>query len=382
MYKVLRGLRLAENVAPGWLVVQLLGSVVILATLLTTGETKPVVWAAYCAAAVCWVAFIVVYERLPRTAAVLLAAGATVVAPVVSVAADTSALVIGVVMLGRFAALITPSVRVIVATGCVNIALALLGGVLADVSLGETVGNPLGLVIILLFGLNRRQYRIHLAQAQRLLEQTYRAQAEQARAAALDERTRIAREIHDVLANSLGALVVQLELAEALMEKNEDGQALERILVSRRLAVDGLVEARNAVAALRADVPPLAEALEDLAQRHSKMRRTEVSFSAEGEIRTPVFAVVACLVATAREALTNAAKHAPGEPVTMVLSFERESVRLAIHNPLPGEPAEGTGFGLTGMRERIAQVGGQLKVGAELGKWHVIADVPEHGETR
>src|SRR5256885_9812747 len=179
MDKVLRGLRLPENVAPGWLVVQLLGSVVILATLLTTGETQPVVWVAYGAAAACWVGFVLVHERLPRTAAVLLAAGATVVAPVISVASDTSALVIGVVMLGRFAALVSLGVRVIVATGCADIALCVLGGVLADVSLGETLGNPLGLVIILLFGLNRRQYLIHLAQTRRPLEQTKRAQSEQ-----------------------------------------------------------------------------------------------------------------------------------------------------------------------------------------------------------
>ncbi|WIV58086.1 sensor histidine kinase [Amycolatopsis nalaikhensis] len=377
MDKVLRGLRLPENVAPGWLVVQLLGSVVILATLLTTAETQPLVWTAYGAAAACWVGFLLVHERLPRTAAGLLAAGATVVAPVISLASDTSALVIGVVMLGRFAALTTPRVRVIVATGCADIALCVLGGLLADVSLGETLGNPLGLVIILLFGLNRRQYRIHLAQTQALLEQTKRAQAEQARAAALDERTRIAREIHDVLANSLGALVVQLELAEALMEKNEDGQALERILVSRRLAVDGLAEARNAVAALRADVPPLAQALADLAQRHGKMNETEVSFRTEGEVRAPAFPVVACLVATAREALTNAAKHAPGRPVTMVLGFEPESVRLAVRNPLDGEPKQGKGFGVTGMRERLAQVGGRLCAGPERGEWQVLAEVPE-----
>ncbi|MCR6490463.1 histidine kinase [Amycolatopsis sp. OK19-0408] len=381
MDKVLRGLRLPENVAPGWLVVQLLGSVVILATLLTTAETQPLVWVAYGAAAACWVGFVLGHERLPRTAAALLAAGATVVAPVISVASDTSALVIGVVMLGRFAALITPGVRLIVATGCADIALCVLGGLLADVSLGETLGNPLGLVIILLFGLNRRQYRIHLAQTRRLLEQTKRAQAEQTRAAALDERTRIAREIHDVLANSLGALVVQLELAEAMLEQKDDDRALERVLVSRRLAVDGLAEARNAVAALRADVPPLARALEDLAQRHHKLSGTEVSFGTEGELRTPPFSVVACLVALAREALTNAAKHAPGEPVTMVLGFEPDRVRLTVRNPVAGDPGAGTGFGLTGMRERVSQVGGRLSTGTCQGEWQVVAEVPEPGHT-
>lgn len=379
MDKVLRGLRFPGEVAPGWLVVQVLGSVVVAATLLTAAERQAFVWVAYGAAAVCWVAFVLADSRFPRVAAGLLGAGATVVAPVISLASDSSGLVIGVVLLGRFAALMAPGVPVIVATGCADIALCFLGGVLGHASVGETLGNPLGLGIMLLFGLNRRQYRVNLAQTRQLLEQTRRAQEEQARAAALDERTRIARELHDVLANSLGALVVQLELAEAMLEQKDGDRALDRVLVSRRLAIDGLAEARNAVAALRADVPSLAQALEDLARRHHKLTGTEVAFRTEGELRTPPFTVVACLVAVAREALTNAAKHAAGEPVTLVLSFAPESIRLAVRNPVPGEPGAEPGFGLTGMRERISQVGGRVSAGPGEGEWQVLAEVPGHG---
>lgn len=126
--------------------------------------------------------------------------------------------------------------------------------------------------ILIAFGLNRRQYEVQARQTAQLLEQTQLAQSEQARAAALDERGRIARELHDVLAHSLGALSVQLELAEALLEeRNDTAGALDRVRRSRRLAVQGLVEARNAVAALRAsEVPALPEALEVLAEQHEK----------------------------------------------------------------------------------------------------------------
>jgi len=64
------------------------------------------------------------------------------------------------------------------------------------------------------FGLNRRQYEVQARQTEQLLEQTRLAQNEHARAAALEERGRIARDLHDVLAHSLGALSVQLEVAE------------------------------------------------------------------------------------------------------------------------------------------------------------------------
>src|SRR5438067_2045253 len=82
------------------------------------------------------------------------------------------------------------------------------------------------------------------------LGRTGRANRGQARAAALDERARIAREIHDVLAHSLGALAVQLDVAEALLDDGaERAQVREHVSRARGLTVDGLAEARRAIAA-------------------------------------------------------------------------------------------------------------------------------------
>jgi signal transduction histidine kinase len=78
------------------------------------------------------------------------------------------------------------------------------------------------LILLPMFGMSCRQFEIQARQTGQLLRQTQLAQQEHARAAALDERGRIARELHDVLAHSLGALNVQLELAEALLDERQD----------------------------------------------------------------------------------------------------------------------------------------------------------------
>lgn len=224
--------------------------------------------------------------------------------------------------------------------------------------------------VLVAFGLNRRQYEVQARQTEQLLAQTRLAQSEHARAATLEERGRIARDLHDVLAHSLGALSVQLEVAEALLEERGDtAGALERVRRSRRLAVQGLTEARNAVAALRADaVPELPAALAGLAEQHEKDHGTAVQLAVTGHPRKLDSAVTVALLGAAREALTNAAKHAPGQTVEMRL----DGVRLSVRNK---GVTSGEGFGLTGMRERLALVGGTLTAGPDGDDWLVVAEV-------
>jgi signal transduction histidine kinase len=224
--------------------------------------------------------------------------------------------------------------------------------------------------VLIAFGLNRRQYEVQARQTEQLLEQTRLAQSEHARAATLEERGRIARELHDVLAHSLGALSVQLEVAEALLEERDDtAGALERVRRSRRLAVQGLTEARNAVAALRADeVPELPAALAELAEQHQKDHGVAVRLTVTRGPRKLDSAVTVALLGAAREALTNASKHAPGQTVEMQLDGKRLSVRNK-------GVTSGEGFGLAGMRERLALVGGTLTAGADGDDWLVVAEV-------
>ncbi|MEU4602268.1 histidine kinase [Kribbella sp. NPDC023972] len=229
--------------------------------------------------------------------------------------------------------------------------------------------------VLTAFGLNRRQYEVQVRQTEQLLEQTRRAQSEHARAAALEERGRIARDLHDVLAHSLGALSVQLELAEALLdERGDKAAALQHIRRSRRLAVQGLSEARNAVVALRADeVPDLPEALAALAGQHEADHGVAVRLRVEGTAAPLDSGVTVALLNAAREALTNAARHAPGQRIRVELSYQN-GVRLAVRNK--GVTA-GEGFGLAGMRERLALVGGTSTAGPDGDDWLVVADVPD-----
>jgi signal transduction histidine kinase len=227
--------------------------------------------------------------------------------------------------------------------------------------------------VLVAFGLNRRQYETQARQTEQLLEQTKLAQSEHARAAALEERGRIARDLHDVLAHSLGALSVQLDVAEALLEERGDtAGALERVRRSRRLAVQGLAEARNAVAALRADdVPELPAALAALAEQHERDHGTAVRLGVTGDQRKLDSGTTVALLGTAREALTNAAKHAPGQIVDIRLVYE-DGVRLSVRNK---GATNGEGFGLAGMRERLALIGGTLTAGADGDDWLVVAEV-------
>ncbi len=180
-----------------------------------------------------------------------------------------------------------------------------------------------------------------------------------------------------MLAHSLGALSVQLEVAEALLEeRNDTAGALERVRRSRRLAVQGLVEARNAVAALRSsEVPALPEALAVLAEQHGQDHRASVAVRTEGKPRPLESGVIVALLGAAREALTNAGKHAPGRPIDVRLDY-REGVRLSVRNP--GTTERGAdGFGLTGMRERLALVDGKLEAGPDGDDWLVVAEVAD-----
>ena len=163
-----------------------------------------------------------------------------------------------------------------------------------------------------LLGLTRRQYVAQGRAAEALVAQTQRTEAESRRAAALDERTRIAREIHDVLAHALGGLTVQLEAAELLLsERGDVDGALERIRGCRRTAREGLEEARRAVAALRSDAPPLQKSLTALLESHREQgNRGELLV--EGTCASSPPEASLALMRTVQEALTNARRHAPG----------------------------------------------------------------------
>jgi signal transduction histidine kinase len=268
------------------------------------------------------------------------------------------------------------------ATACGVLAIE-AGALVTGAGRGVILGYPLALLVGLLAGHNRRTYRVRAEQNAALLARAEDLRAEQRRNAVLDERARIAREIHDVLAHSLGALNIQIQTARSLLAHQESQRADDILANAQRLSTDGLADTRRAVQALRTDVPPLPEALTSMVDAHQERHHTPVALRVQGSPAPLPPEQTLCLVRTAQECLTNAAKHTPGQPVELALRYQDHDVILTVSNPLrdsqQGGPAFTTvngGFGLTGMRERLLLIGGTLTAGARDDHWTVTARAP------
>ncbi|MDN2499469.1 sensor histidine kinase [Nocardia nova] len=377
------GRRLIGNDPDASPLMRSIGATLLAANLVFNHRGSPAawLWAVLVAAYAGWLVFAVVESRYPRVATLALTWCALSSAAVVGAAPDISAFIMLCAAASVLAQQFRSATRIILLGFAAQVAVLIAGCAAAGKSLGDLLTYVGVLVILLLLGLYRRQHRLRVRQTQLLLEQTRRAQDEQARAAALDERARIARELHDVLAHSLGALSMQLEVAELLLDERGDiPGALAHVRRSHRLARDGLIEARGAVAALRGDVPPLPDAVRELVESYRRDHRMTVELRCDGPARPVDSGAAVSLLRTLREALTNAAKHAPGRPVQVALEFAADEVRLSVRNAFAEhanrEPLPGGGYGLTGMRERIALAGGTLSSGAADGEWVVTAEVP------
>ncbi|MEE1826400.1 histidine kinase [Streptomyces sp. BE20] len=214
--------------------------------------------------------------------------------------------------------------------------------------------------------------------ARRLLAQERAARAAEAESAALAERARIAREIHDVLAHSLSAQLVHLEAARLMLDAGTDREQIrERVVAARRMAQDGLVETRQALSALRGELTPVGEFLVELTGRERAV------LTVTGTPRPLPAEAGLAVRRTAQEALTNVRKHAPGARCTVELRYLPGEVELEVRNGRPARgdvPPElagsGGGYGLLGMRERAELLGGTLLAGRHEGGWRVLLRVP------
>jgi signal transduction histidine kinase len=262
-------------------------------------------------------------------------------------------------------------------------------GVLFGFSTSTAIGLPLVLIVSLLAGRTRREGRLRADQAAAVVTQLRQAQSEQQRAAALDERNRIAREIHDVLAHSLSALGIQIEAAQAVLNESGDVATANRLLGrAHHLANDGLEETRRAIHALRTDTPPLPDSLATMVGHYREQHRQPIDFSVTGPARPLPPDANLALIRTAQEALTNAARHAPGTAVTVRLGYGPQVTILTVTNAVtdyerptsagdgPGGHRAGGGNGLAGMRERLLLIDGTLTAGHSDGRWTVEARIP------
>ncbi|MEV4137166.1 sensor histidine kinase [Dactylosporangium sp. NPDC049742] len=201
---------------------------------------------------------------------------------------------------------------------------------------------------------------------------------EQAREAGIHhERQRMAREIHDTLAQGLTGIITQLQAAERV----RDDPRLWRHHVDQvhTLARESLAAARRSVAALgpqELEDVRLPEALADLAARWSRTSGVPVQLETTGEARTLHTEIEVTLFRAAQEALANVAKHAGAARVAVTLSYLDDVVMLDVRDDgagfdpaavPPGGGADGSGFGLHGVRQRAERVQGTLTIESEPG---------------
>jgi signal transduction histidine kinase len=270
------------------------------------------------------------------------------------------------VWIAPFRMRLLPAVALITAT---------TGGYLA---ISTALKVPEGAIVGLTFGLGWAGF---LAAILNQLAVTRRQSAEVARAhadtAVLNERQRLAREIHDILAHSLSAQVMHLEGARLLLEQDADkALVLDRVIRAGDLARSGLEETKRAVEALRDDQTPLAEQLEKLAAHFRSTTGQPCSLTVSGDPHLAPEAWLA-VVRTAQEALTNVRKHAPEAQVVMDFRCTADWCELEVQDN-GGQSSEttGNGYGLVGMRERAELIGGSLEAGPADGGFRVRLRVP------
>ena len=231
-----------------------------------------------------------------------------------------------------------------------------------------------------------KQARASQDQTELLLAQLEDAREEQTRAAAIAERSRIAGELHDVLAHSLSGAAIQLQAARKLAER-EHTTAPMRAAIDRagQLVRDGLANARQAVGALRGEALPGVAQLVSLITNFKDDMDLDVTLIIEGTVRALPADASLALFRGAQEALTNVARYAPSATTDVVLRYGTNQTILTVEDRGPpasattagdGLKGVGGGRGLAGLGERLEQVGGSVQAGPTESGWRVDVVVP------
>jgi signal transduction histidine kinase len=260
--------------------------------------------------------------------------------------------------------------------------IALVPFVHAGMPTGEALREGFGLLASVVFGavvteLLRREQRARseLAEAHEQLRD-YAAQAE--RLATVQERNRVARDIHDGLGHSLTVVQMQVKAARAVLP-TDSAKADAVLEKAQQQAEAALAEVRRSVHALREprSIPPLPEALQALAEETSAAG-VPARLTVSGAERPLPDETRETLYRAAQEGLTNVRKHARATSADVVLDFSDTAVRVEVRDDGTGSTDGGSpGFGLLGLRERAAHLGGRLNVESAEGRgWTLSMEVP------
>ncbi|MEU1398353.1 histidine kinase [Micromonospora zamorensis] len=347
---------------------------------------------------------------LPPLLAMCVAVGLRRVAPRTSLATGTVALVVDVALGGSLGTVLIYTQ--VLYDACVygpprlwrwllrvTVVLSLVGGVVGVFVLGQWRGVAVGVPVVLvgllpvLTGISVRQYRDQAAAERARAEQTARLVELDRRQAVSAERARMARELHDVVANHLSAVAIHAT-AVLSVPGLDRGQVESALRVIRESSVQGLAEMRQMIEVLRepgttggpapvGDDPAVAEMVSArLAEADGLVERIRAAGLAV-RVRTdgtpgplPV-AVDLAAYRIVQESLTNALKHGTGE-ADLTIAYGSAEVVLTVENPVRrnGIGLPGAGAGLIGMRERTTLLAGRLTAGPQDGRWLVRAALP------
>ncbi|MEJ3747398.1 histidine kinase [Actinomycetes bacterium KLBMP 9797] len=247
--------------------------------------------------------------------------------------------------------------------------------------LALTVIPAVAAVIPVLTGISVRQYRDQAAAERARADQTARLVELDRRQAVTAERTRMARELHDVIANHLSAVAIHATAALSLRDRDPAavGQSLA---VIRENSVQGLAEMRQMIELLREETTDDAPTRVRLAEVDRLVTRARaaglaVRHSTDGDPRALPVSVDLAAYRIVQESLTNALKHGAGE-ADLAVGYAPDAITVTVENPLRrgGAAAPGAGAGLVGMRERAALLGGRLEAGCQGQLWRVRAELP------
>jgi signal transduction histidine kinase len=275
---------------------------------------------------------------------------------------------------GLFVAVALAGIRLPETPSILILALALAAGAVvppaggAHRSAGMIAGTQLGIIAFYLVARFGRSAAEAQERTRRLLVELQASRNAEAEAAMLRERSRLARDMHDVLAHSLSGLMLQLEGARMLStQPDANGQLPPALDRAHHLARAGLDEARRAIAALRDEDLPGPDRLAQLAEDFEHDTDVQTSLEITGAARKLDSETSLTIYRVAQEALTNIRKHATPARVEIALGYEPDGTRLTIRDHAHMTPAaklpigaEGGGYGLTGMRERAELLGGSL----------------------
>jgi signal transduction histidine kinase len=269
--------------------------------------------------------------------------------------------------------------------------LALAAGVVAvsppQSALGVTVNWTTFVLVPYLAGRTVASRRALSAELEANADRARREQEARARSAAAEERTRIARELHDVIAHSLSVMVIQTVAAREVGASHPSSArtALAAVQMAGR---EALLEMRQMIGVLRhgdvelaGSAAPGLDQLDLLAQR-ARMSGLPVKLAVNGRRRALPEAIDLVAFRVVQEALTNSIKHAGPARATVTVTFREDTLELEICDDGRGamreSPGEaGAGHGLVGMRERLALFEGELSTGCQLdGGFRVYASLP------